>query len=343
MSPKDKLNRNPITRARRSRAPGEFDLIERLTAGRRLSSRTLLGPGDDCAIRRGSHRAKLFTIDSVVEGVHFELHWGTAEQLGARALEVNMSDIAAMGGTPTACVVNLAIRPGLDTRFFDELYSGLHKSARAAAVDVVGGNITTAKELAITIAMLGDAPPHPLRRDAARVGDEIFVTGTLGDAAVGWRLLAGRLKTRAGAARRQLVARALSPSARIAAGRALAKIRPSPAAIDISDGLLQDMGHIAARSGVGAELARNAIPVSEAYRTVMRGDLSLALGGGEDYELLFCARPGYSERELAGRLGVAVTRIGKIVRGSGVRLVGAGGELVVQRGDAGWDQLRHAR
>src|SRR5262249_13224397 len=121
---------------------GEFELIERLCRGLPYGRRTLLGPGDDCAIIAPMRGAQLFTIDSMVEGVHFDLKWLSASQLGSRSLVVNLSDIAAMGGVPRACVVNLGIRKGLDAAFFQRMYRGLGSAARAAAVDVVGGNIT---------------------------------------------------------------------------------------------------------------------------------------------------------------------------------------------------------
>src|SRR6516225_6953511 len=293
------------TRGRqRATLPDEFALIARLVAQLPHRRRTILGPGDDCAIVARGASPILLTIDSMVEGVHFNLGWGTPEQLGARALAVNLSDVAAMGGVPTACVVNLAIRPGLTRRYFDRLYGGLRRAARAEAVDIVGGNITSARQMAITIALLGDAPARPLRRDSARAGDEIFVTGTLGDAALGWRILSGELRARS-SARRHLVSR-----------------YPVPAAIDLSDGLLQDLGHLLKRSGVGAEVDAASIPVSTAYREVAGPDLSLALGGGEDYELLFCIRPGHSPAKLARWLRVPAHRIGAIVRRPGLHLRG---------------------
>ena len=173
---------------------GEFELIERLCKSLPHDPRTILGPGDDCAILAPTRRQQLFTIDSMAEGVHFELKWLTPEQLGARALEVNLSDIAAMGGVARTCVVNLGIREGLNAAFFDRLYRGLGQSARRAGVDVVGGNITKAAQLTVTIALLGEVSGQALRRDTARVGDEIFVTGTLGDAALGWRIMAGKVQ-----------------------------------------------------------------------------------------------------------------------------------------------------
>ena len=320
--------------------PGEFELIERLCAGLRLSRRTLIGPGDDCAVIRRPRGAQLFTIDSMVEGVHFKLAWGTPQQLGYRALAVNLSDVAAMGGAPSACVVNLAVRPGLTAAFFDRLYAGLNDAAVRAKVDVVGGNITSADQLAITIALLGDVGPATLRRGRARPDDEIFVTGTVGDAAVGVRILDGKVAAR-GAARKFLINRFLEPTARLTAGRKLARLRPAPAAIDISDGLCQDLGHILERSGVGAEIDVEAIPLSLAYRAAIGGDPELALNGGEDYELLFCLKPGHSEARLARYLGVSVRRIGRILPSAhGLTLRDRAGISRPLVRAAGWNHLR---
>jgi len=320
--------------------PGEFELIERLCAGLRLSRRTLVGPGDDCAVIRRPRGAQLFTIDSMVEGVHFKLAWGTPQQLGYRALAVNLSDVAAMGGVPTACVVNLAVRPGLTAAFFDRLYAGLNDAAVHAKVDVVGGNITTADQLAITIALLGDVGQATLGRDRARPGDEIFVTGTVGDAAAGLRILDGKLAAR-GAARKFLTNRFLEPAARLAAGQKLAKLRPVPAAIDISDGLCQDLGHILERSGVGAEIDADTIPLSLAYQAALGDNQELALNGGEDYELLFCLKRGYSEATLARYLGVAVRRIGRILPSEhGLTLRDRAGISHPLAPAAGWNHLR---
>jgi thiamine-monophosphate kinase len=321
----------------KNKLPGEFELIARLVKGLRMGPRTVLGPGDDCAILAPTKHPQLFTIDSMVEGVHFRIEWGQAEKLGAKALAVNLSDIAAMGGTPLCCVINLAVRDGLELPFFDRLYAGLKALARRYRTDIVGGNITRADRLAITVAVLGEAPRAILRRDAARVGDEIFVTGTVGDSAAGVRILEGSLKA-SGRARAFLLERHLNPAPRIEAGLALARIRPAPAAIDISDGLLQDLGHILERSRVGAEIDTDAIPVSPSYRALMGDDLSLALGGGEDYELLFCLRRGHTERALTRALGLPVRRIGRIIRGRKTVLTGKSGALMP--GMIGWDQLK---
>jgi len=321
-------------RAASSKPSSEFELIARLSGGIRVSRRTLLGTGDDCAMLARPRANTLFTIDSLVEGVHFDLRWGNPQALGARALTVNLSDIAAMGGRPTACVVNLALRDGIARRTLEQIYAGMRRAAHEAATDIVGGNITRARELSITIAILGEAGRGVMRRDTARPGDEVYVTGTLGDAALGWRILAGKLKAR-GNTRKHLVERFIRPQARLFAGQRLAALRPAPAAIDISDGLMQDLGHILERSGAGANIDASRIPVSAAYRALMGGNFAHALTGGEDYELIFCARPGHGEAELSRRLRVAVRRIGTIVRGKRINLIGASAPIV-----AGWDQLR---
>jgi len=328
-----------LPRSKEKPPPGEFELIARLCAGLKPGRRTILGPGDDCAVLAPVKRPLLVTIDSMVEGVHFRRPWFRPEALGRKALTVNLSDIAACGGWPLASVVNLAIPATLEPRFIERLYAGLRRAAVAAELDVVGGNITRASALAITVALIGEARRSILRRDTARPGDQIFVTGTVGDAAAGLKILEGRRRAR-GAARRFLIERFLNPTSRLRAGQRLAAMRPAPAAIDLSDGLWQDLGHLLDASHAGAEIDADAIPLSAAYRAAIGDDPELALGGGEDYELLFCARGRWSPAELSQRLGVAVHRIGRVMRASdGIRLTGGTRRGRAPR-TAGWDQLR---
>lgn len=322
-----------------SRSPGEFQLIERLLKRLGPGRRAILGPGDDCAILPSIRTRQLLTIDSMVEDVHFKLAWGSPEGLGARALTVNLSDIAAMGGQPTVCVVNLALRDGVGMRLCDRIYQGLGAAAAACGVEVVGGNVTHAAALAITVALLGEVRGAPLRRDAGRPGDTVYVTGTLGDAAVGLRILSGRLRARA-AAREFLTKRFLRPTARLEAGLRLARVKPAPAAIDLSDGLWQDLGHILERSGVGAEIDAGALPLSAAYRATVGENPALALGGGEDYELLFCLRHALPAPALTRRLGVRVSRIGRLTSSGKAVLMNARGPLGGGPPLTGFDQLR---
>ena len=323
--------------------PGEFELIKRLLDCLGPTRGTVLGPGDDCAILRPARFPQVFTIDSMVEDVHFKIGWGSPEALGERALAVNLSDIAAMGGKPTACVVNLAVRDGLGVRFFERMYSGLHREASGAKCEVVGGNITRARTLSITIAVLGELRGGALRRDTARPGDTIYVTGTTGDAAAGLRVLAGELRAH-GEAREFLVDRYLRPRARLEAGMRLARIKPAASAIDLSDGLWQDLGHILERSRTGAEIDAAAVPLSHAYRAVIGNDPTLALSGGDDYELLFCLRKDLPTSALTRKLGVQVSRIGRITSSGRPKLLNAPrGSRFSRTSLSGWDQLRAAR
>jgi thiamine-monophosphate kinase len=319
----------------------EFDLIARLCVDLPRSRNVILGPGDDCAILVGSRQKQLVTIDSMVEGVHFRLEWGTPESLGARSLTVNLSDIAAMGGVPRACVINLGIRAGLDQKFFERLYSGLRGEAASARVEIAGGNITRSNQFTITIALIGEARAALMQRDSAHPGDGIYVTGTIGDAAMGLRILQDEGKAR-GRERRYLIDRFLNPTARIEAGLKLAKLRPTPSAIDISDGLWQDLEHILERSHVGAEIDAATIPLSPAYRSVAGNDWRTALTGGDDYELLFCTSPQYSSAALTRKLGITVHQIGRIIKGDQA-FISMDGKRIEAGELSGWDQLKGRR
>jgi thiamine-monophosphate kinase len=315
----------------------EFELIARLCANLPQGRQTILGAGDDCAIFTSGTR-QLITIDSMVEGVHFQLGWGTPELLGAKALTVNLSDIAAMGGKPTVCVINLAVRSGVDQRYLTRLYAGLSEAAQGVKVDIIGGNVTRADQLAITIALLGETK-GAMRRDGAHPGDNIYVTGTIGDAALGLRILQKQVTAR-GAVREYLINRFLHPTARIAAAQQLAAMRPLPAAIDISDGLWQDLGHILERSAVGAELETQLLPRSPAYESLSGNNPELALTGGENYELLFCMPPRFSDAILTRKLGVQVTRIGRIVKKGRNLIDGKPRSSSRSARLGGWNQLR---
>jgi thiamine-monophosphate kinase len=172
------------------------------------------------------------------------------------------------------------------------------------------------------------------------VSDVIYVAGTLGDAALGLRILQGQVRAR-GESRKYLIDRFLAPTARIAAGKKLARLNPAPAAIDLSDGLWQDLGHILDRSNVGAEIEVDAIPLSPAYRAVNGDNPEVALRGGDDYELLFCMPPRISDAALSRKIEVRVTRIGRVVAEKNVRLLDHGranGDR--SRRLSGWDQIR---
>lgn len=315
---------------------GEFERIGRFTGCfEQAGPGVVAGPGDDCALTAPAPGRLLVTkVDALVEGVHF----GPAfrpEEIGHKALAVALSDLAAAGSIPRWFLVALALPERIEDPFLVRLARGMAALASRAKVTLVGGNLTRASELSITVTAMGEArPEEALRRSGATPGDELWVTGTLGDAALGLRLLAaGRPKRISRAARAQL-----APEPRLAVG-AIAG-RYAAAAIDLSDGLLQDLGHLCDRGAVGAEIEAAALPLSPELRRVAGGDaLGLALAGGEDYELLFAVQKAKAPafRRAVGRVGVPLTRIGRVVAGGGIRVVDATGAALPLPARRGWD------
>lgn len=313
---------------------GEFAFLRRLLPRLPRGRDVLLGPGDDCAVVRSRAGALLVTVDALVEGIHFRRDWLTASALGRRAFAVNASDIAAMGGAPRWCVTQIGAPPRTPAGLVDGIARGVAAAAAAAGAAVVGGNLSRAAELSVCVTLIGDAPPRPLTRAGARRGDAIYVTGTLGDAALGVRQL-----RRARQARGAAVARYRRPTARLAAGAVLARRRLASAMIDVSDGLMQDLGHLCAASGVGARIDLARLPCRPAVR---RAGLELALAGGEDYELLFTVPPRRAAAlaRHAGALGCRITRIGVCTApGDGLQMVDEEGRAERWRG-AGHDHFR---
>lgn len=274
----------------------EFALIEQLR--RRFGntdSSVLRGIGDDTAlIKPASGRHLLLTTDLLAEGVHFTFETAGYEDIGYKAAVANLSDIAAMGGIPHALAVSIALPPSGKAADVIRLYRGLMAACRPYGVSLVGGDTSASRHgLFLSITLTGYvAPGRALCRDGARVGDLVYVTGTLGDSLAGLQLLQ-KNSTRGASDRdsRYLIDRHLRPAPRIQTGRFLSARRLATAAIDISDGLSGDIAHICEQSGVGVELDATALPLSRACRSYAAGrkmsPLDLALRGGEDYELLF--------------------------------------------------------
>jgi thiamine-monophosphate kinase len=273
----------------------------------------------------------------LVEDVHFRRGWGTARQLGYKAFAVNASDIAAMGGQATHALVDLRAPASTPVSFLDDLYRGFRHAARREGAVLVGGNTSRAASLAVGVTLLGWAPHGCLTRDRCRVGHDLVVTGTLGLAALGLRTLRA-----GGPGASAAVRRFLEPPLRGALARALARTGLCGGMIDVSDGCLQDLGHLCAASGVGAEVEVERIPLAAAYRRVCGTNPRLALVGGEDYELLFSARPALAAplATLARRHRCPISRIGRIVAAErGIRLL-HGRERAVARGPFGHDHFR---
>ncbi len=328
---------------------GEFGVIARLTQHWTTRPDVLRGVGDDAAVLDVGNPAEvlLATCDAQVAGVHFDVTTATPHEIGRRALAVNISDIAAMGGTPRFALISLLLPPDLAMEMLTEIYAGLEEEATRFAVALVGGNISRADTLALDITLLGMASrDHLLLRDAALPGDVLLVTGTLGAAAAGLRLMqdsgiAARAHAEVAA---PLLAAQRTPAPRVAAGQWLAA-QGVRAGIDLSDGLAADLAHLCAASGVGAELDVATFPILPATRVF--ADVAgvdardLALYGGEDYELLVAAPPDLAARIIAGAdaaIGVPVTAIGRILAEPG--LFRRDAETRAPLEPRGWDHLR---
>lgn len=314
----------------------EFGLIDKYFTHR--TRHTLLGVGDDAAlIRVRPGHVLAISVDMLVEGRHF-FKGADPEALGHKALAVNLSDLAAMGATPRWATLALAL-PRADTQWLAAFSRGFMRLARAHDVDLIGGD-TTRGPLNLCVQIMGEVPAgKALRRDGARVGDDVWVSGNLGDAALA--VAARNRKIRVTRTQLASAAKRLDrPTPRVALGAALRGIARS--AIDISDGLLGDLGHICERSRVAAVIELDALPQSTLMRAQAHHPLarSAMLSGGDDYELCFTAP--ISRRaavvRAGARTGVSVTRIGRIIRApqgvTGVAVVdGAGLPLQVrQRG-----------
>ena len=303
---------------------GEFGLIERIRRMLPVGHGVRIGIGDDAAWVDHPSGSSLVTADLLIEGVHFDLKWISLVDLGFKSLAVNLSDIAAMGGVPAYAMLSLGIPANFDSKKIDAFYRGIRALARPSRVAVVGGDTSGAKLLIISVCVIGHAPRSPIRRGGAAVGDDIYVTGTLGDAALGLKLLKrGRSHGKKQAAAK-VFARHRRPTPRLAAGALIAKKNLATAMIDVSDGLLQDLGHICRASGTGAVILHEQLPLSAAYRSLCGKDGTRhALSGGEDYELLFCARRRNRARieKLSRHIRLPISRIGNCVADRGVVVV----------------------
>jgi thiamine-monophosphate kinase len=323
---------------------GEFGLIEQLASivGAEAPADLIVGIGDDAAAWRVGDQVLLATTDTLVEGVHFLPEFSPWADVGWKALAVNVSDIAAMGGEPLFAMVTLALPVESEVSFADELYGGLMECAREYGVTVAGGDIARAPQICVTIALIGRAQmregePLLMRRDGAKAGDVIAATGTLGDSAAGlWRLRKGATEEDA------LVRAHVRPLPRLAEAQEAARAGIE-CAIDVSDGLMQDLGHICEMSGLGAEIREESLPLSDDLRSAYPEDaMALACSGGEDYELIITGEEEAVER-VGEEISAALTVIGRMTESAEHRprlLDRAGKELPVAL--HGWDHLRQA-
>ncbi|MCO6429636.1 MAG: thiamine-phosphate kinase [Deltaproteobacteria bacterium] len=280
--------------------PGEFELIELLTREHiKDLPKGVIGPGDDCAVidlsalfPGGELQGKklLLTTDLMVEDRHFRIS-SSPQDLGWKLLAVNISDIAAMGGAPVAALVTLQLSPNMES-FAEDLYGGIYELAAQSNVSIVGGDVSSGDKVSLGVTLVGTCEGTPLLRSAAKAGDLLYLSGKCGFANVGFRLAEGEsLDDLSNEARRLAASRFARPVPRVELGCTLQSEALANAAIDISDGLVQDASHIAKMSGVSA-----VIDLAVAEQFLGKRYLASVLCGGEDYELLFSAAPEHRSK-----------------------------------------------
>jgi len=325
--------------------------IRRLLSGDAPGVR--LGVGDDAALVEMGPHVEILTTDLLVEDVHFRRATISARDLGAKALTVSVSDVAAMGGSPRFALVSLALPADVELPWVVELYGGLRDAAGEYAMSIVGGDSSRADRLIISVAITGEvAPTGAVLRSGARPGDRVVVTGSLGAAAGGlWLAEAQAPAERHEAAAavvtpwgREMLDAHMRPVARVGEGQTLAQ-SGATAMIDVSDGLAKDLGRLCRESGVAAAIRLDDVPVARALgglRDAFGLDpLELALSGGEDYELLATLPAGATATaasKMHGRFGTALTEIGEIREGEGLVAVEPdGAERPLEA--KGWDHF----
>jgi thiamine-monophosphate kinase len=329
---------------------GEFTLIERIKQilPQTTNSDVLVGIGDDTAvIRIAEDRALIVTCDIQVEDQHFRLKNISGYQLGRRAIAVNLSDIASMGGTPQFALVSLGLPPELKVDYFDQLFEGIRDELSRFSAHLIGGNLTkTNHKLIVDITLLGEVHPQKiLTRSGAKPGDKIFVTGKLGESGAGFQVLEHFGKEYP-VSYDPMVNAHLQPIPRVEAGKLIADYQIATAMIDISDGLASDLNHICLMSNVGAEIYQDQLPLSDQLFEISqisnKSPLEFALHSGEDYELLFTIRPEVNLeklKEIGQKLSLPITEIGRIInKNEGFLLINTNNKRLTLK-PKGWDHF----
>ena len=325
---------------------GEFGFIERIRKGCLVREKDVIrGIGDDCSVFSVSGEvATLLTTDILVERVHFLLSAISPYQLGRKAMAVNISDIAAMGGTPREAAISIAVPDKLELAFLDSLYAGMKSLAEEFEVNILGGDTASSPEqLVVNVALVGEARVEEiLYRSGARVGDVIFLTGPVGSSAAGLDIL---LKGREFEGGEELIGQHHDPYPQVKAGRIIARMKVANSLIDVSDGVAADLGHICSESKLGAVIEEEMIPTTEGFRRYCRSfneDAShLSLHVGEDYVLLGTVPTKWEAdlRETLRSHDCDFFPIGKTVAEAGLRLRIRDGSTKVMEA-SGWDHFK---
>jgi thiamine-monophosphate kinase len=309
-------------------AMGEFGLIQRLTSRLGTAPTTLVGPGDDAALVRAADGRVLATSDVLVEGRHFRTDWATATDIGHRAAAANLADIAAMGGRPTALLVALCMPRDTDPRWAEQLADGLAAECEMVGAAVVGGDLSASQVLTIAVTALGDLGGRPpVLRSGAKPGDVVAMAGRIGQAAAGYTVLSRGFRSP-----KALVEAYRRPAVPYWAGPAGADLGAT-AMIDVSDGLLADVGHLAEASGVGIDIRRDVFEITQPMRdaaSAMGVDpYTWVLAGGDDHPIVATFPPKV-------RLPDRWLVVGRVKQGAGVTVDGR----LPTDGPTGWDHFR---
>lgn len=321
---------------------GEFELIARYFAPLAAGEAGALGLADDAAVvRPPADRDLVYTLDTIVAGVHY-LPDDPPDLVARKLLRVNLSDLAAMGARPRGYLLSTALARDAGEDWIAGFAEGLRADQDTYGIGLLGGD-TTAMPGPTTLSMtaIGEVPcGRALRRSGGRPGDALYVSGRIGDSALGLKVALGELAPDDPTDQAALMERYRLPQPRLGLGQALLERDLARAALDVSDGLIADLGHLCSASGTGAEITAAAVPLSAAAQRLVERDsdlLTTALTGGDDYELAFAAVPENADAlaALAAALDLPLTRIGRLTESGGVRVVdGQGGDLDLTR--PGW-------
>jgi len=285
----------------------------------------VLGIGDDAAVIQAARGGILLTTDLLIEHAHFTIDLHPPFLLGRKSLNVNVSDIAAMGGRPRFALLGLGLRRGLPEAWLGEFMAGFKEAAADVGVALIGGDISGSREICISVTLAGEGERF-VRRSGARPGDLLFVSGAPGRAAAGLKLLKKGRRLGQDARADVLLRAFLDPVPGVGLGRSLAERRLAWAMLDTSDGLSVDLLHLCEESGCGAEVVLEKLPISPELRLFERRPEALALHGGEDYGLLFAAPPGRSAQVLRLQKRYDVHPIGTIRKGRGISVIDRSGK-----------------
>jgi len=283
-----------------------------------------LGIGDDAAVIKSGEKKIVLTKDLLIEDVHFLFSYHPPALLGRKSLCINLSDIAAGGCTPKYALMGLGLPSKVKAEWVQEFFSGFKEASLEYNTALIGGDVTQADKVVISISLIGEGEKY-IKRCGAKPGDLLFVSGTLGDSAQGLILSKQGIGLGEGLNTDFLLRAFFDPIPRVSLGKKLAELKLASAMIDISDGLSVDLGHICEESSIGAEIELNRIPISTELSSVRDNPLELALHGGEDYQLLF-AVPPEKEKQVSNLFSkFKITKIGRIISGRDIFIKGKNG------------------